>query len=426
VSQIDFKASRELGQLSGGPLGLALGAEFRRESARLDPTTGTDTGNIIGLGFSAYEGARNVAAVFGEVAAPITKQIELSAALRADRYTDVGNSVTPKVGIKWTPVRELALRGTYAEGFRAPNAAENGRGGLAFFTAATDPVRCALGVPGTCTAGQVAGITSPNPNLEPEKSKNYTLGLVWDPAPRTSLAIDFWQIVRKNEINQESTDSAIAAGHVVRDPSTANAGIPGDPGQIIAVLINYINSNKTTVRGVDLDGRQGFDLGGYGKLTFDAKWTHLFKWLREEPDGTKLEFAGTHGNCDVTNCMGTPKDRLNFGGTWEMGDWRVAAMANYRGSFSNKLFKDDPAGCASVFANGDDAPGGCKISSFTTVDLNVRWRVSKQLELSGSVLNLFDRVAPLDPLTYGAVSYTPLDYSGAVGRFFSVSARYQF
>ena len=425
TQQIDFKATREVGQLAGGPLGVAVGAEFRRESIRLDPTAGTDRGNIIGLGYSAYSGSRNVTAAYAELLAPVLKTVELSAALRVDHYTDVGNSVTPKFGAKWTPVKEIALRGTYAEGFRAPSSAENGVGGLAAFSSAVDPVRCALGVPGTCSAGTVAIITSPNPNLTPEKSKSFTLGFVWDPAPKTSVSVDLWQIERKNEINQEQTGAAILAGQVARDPSTATT-IPGDPGAITAVLAKYVNSASTKVQGVDLDARQGFDLGSAGKLTFDAKWTHLFKWLRTEQDGSRFDYAGTHGNCDVTNCIGTPADRVNLGVSWDFGTWRLASTANYRGPLTNKAFKDDPDGCLSTFADGSDAPKGCRVGSFTTVDLTARWKPTDKLEVFGSILNLFDRKPPLDIATYGAVSYNPLDYSGAVGRYFNVGLKYKF
>lgn len=426
TTQIDVKGSREIGQLAGGPIGLALGAELRSESIDLQPTTGTDTGNIIGLGYSAYKGDRNVFATYAEINAPITKALELSAALRADHYSDVGNSVTPKIGAKWSPSKAFAVRSTYAEGFRAPSAAENGVGGLAAFSTTSDPLRCALGVAAACNPASVAIITSPNPALVPEKSKSFNVGMVWDPAPKTSVSVDVWQIKRKNEINQEQTSVAVAAGRVSRDPSTATA-IPGDPGAITAVLANYINSASTTVQGVDFDFRQGFDLGGgNGKLTMDAKWTHMFKWLREEQDGSKFDYAGTHGNCDATNCMGTPADRVNLGATWEQGSWRVSGIVNYRASMENKLFKDDPDGCASHFANGDDAPAGCKIGSFTTLDVSFRWNANKNLELFGSIQNLLDKVPPLDPLTYGAVSYNPLDYSGAVGRKFNVGMKYKF
>lgn len=424
VSQIDFKASREFGELAGGPMGLAFGAEFRHESTRLDPTSGTDRGNIIGLGYSAYKAQRNIGALYAEVLAPVLKSLELSGAVRADRYSDVGNSFTPKVGAKWTPVRELALRGTYAAGFRAPGAAENGVGGSSGFTNAEDPARCALGVDSACSPSPVAIITSPNPNLDPEKSKSYTLGLIWDPLPKTSLSIDLWQINRKNEINQEQITDAIAKGQVSRDPSTAV--VAGDPGQIQAVLANYVNSAKTQVRGIDIDFRQGFDLGqANGRLIFDAKWTHLFKWLRTEKDGTRFEFAGTHGNCDVTNCIGTPDDRINVGLTWDRGPLKLATIVNYRGSMINKNHEDDTE-CASHFADGSDAPTGCKIKSFTTVDLTARYMISQKTEVFGGIQNVFDKIAPLDPLTYGATSFNPLDYRGATGRFFSVGLKHTF
>ena len=223
ITQVDLKASRELMPLPGGPLGMAVGAELRRESISLEPTSGTERGNIVGLGYSAYDGGRTVAAGYVELLAPVLKQLEVSAAVRYDHYSDAGSSTTPKLGLKYTPMRELALRGTYARGFRAPSSAENGRGGLAAFSTAADPLRCNLGVAAACAPAKVAVITSPNPNLKPEKSDNYTLGLVFEPTSKTSIAVDYFDITRKDEINQELTDAAIAAGHVARDPSTAAA-----------------------------------------------------------------------------------------------------------------------------------------------------------------------------------------------------------
>jgi len=427
VAQADFKATREFGKLAGGALGVALGAEFRHESAELAPTSGTEGGNIIGLGYSAYEGQRNVFAMYGELLAPVLPGLELTGAMRWDHFTDVGNAYTPKVGVKWTPARQLALRATWARGFRAPSPAENGAGGLAAFATAEDPVRCALEVEAACNPASIALITSPNPDLDPERSKSWNVGVIWDPLPRTSISLDYWQIKRKNEINQEQVDAAILAGRVARDPSTAEADIAGDPGAITAVLASYVNSAQTEVRGLDLDARHSLPLpNGLGNLVFDAKWTHLFKWLRIERDGSSRDFAGTHGNCDVTNCIGTPDNRVNLRASWERSNFRLSANLNYRGKIDNTLFKNNPEGCAIHFANGNDAPTGCRLASFTTVDLVFRWKPQPKWEVFGSIQNLFDRIAPLDPLTYGAVSYNPLDYSGALGRFFTLGARYTF
>jgi iron complex outermembrane receptor protein len=427
IIQGDVKGTREFGKLAGGAIGVAVGAEWRREETELNPTTGTERGNVIGLGYSAYNGARNVFALYGEALAPVLPGLEITAALRLDDYTDVGRSWTPKAGVKWTPSRQFALRGTFAKGFRAPSAAENGVGGLAAFSTASDPLRCGLGVEAACNPAPVAIITSPNPALDPERSRSYNVGFIWDPLPRTSISMDFWRIKRKNEINQELSDAAIAAGRVARDPSTAEPGVAGDPGAITAVLTNYVNSASTEVQGIDIDARHTLRLpDGWGNILLDGKWTYLDKWERTEQDGSSRDFAGTHGNCDVTNCIGTPDHRVNLRAAWDRGDWRVALNANYRGPIDNVLFKNDPAGCASHFANGDDAPTGCELSSFTTFDLVVRWKPRPGWEVFGTVENLFDKVAPLDPLTYGAQAYNPLDYLGAVGRTFMLGARYTF
>lgn len=420
TTSLDFKASRELGKLEGGPIGLALGAEVRREAVRLDPTTGTDRGNIIGLGYSAYDGSRSVVAAYGEALFPVTKKLEINTALRADSYGgSIGTSVTPKIGFKFVPASNFAVRGTYAQGFRAPSPAENGKGGLAAFTTAADPVRCALGVPTACNPGSVAIITSPNAGLKPEKSESATLGMVWDVTPKTSFTADLWQIKRKNEINQEASSAAIAAGHVARDPSTAT-NVPGDPGGIVAILANYVNSSKSTVRGIDMDVRHRIDIPSNGRVTLAATWTHLMSFKRTDPDGTTYEFAGTHGNCDVTNCIGTPKDRISFTGTWETGQWRFAAVGNIRGPLADK--EDKNGDCI----DHEPIVTNCRVKSFMTVDVSALWKMNKSTEFYGLIRNVFDKKPPLDMTTYGATGYNPLDYSGAVGRYFSVGLRHRF
>ncbi len=85
-----------------------------------------------------------------------------------------------------------------------------------------------------------------------------------------------------------------------------------------------------------------------------------------------------------------------------------------------------PSECGSKFSDGSDAPRGCELDSFYTISLSGSWRPSEVLELFGSVQNVTDRIAPLDPLTYGAVGYNPLDYGGAVGRYYTVGVKYAF
>jgi iron complex outermembrane receptor protein len=151
----------------------------------------------------------------------------------------------------------------------------------------------------------------------------------------------------------------------------------------------------------------------------------LSSFLRIEPDGTELQFAGTHGNCDVTNCIGTPKTRINLGATWEMSSFSVSTVVNFIGSFDN--VNQAGASCASVAADGGNFPNAdCKIASFYSIDLSGRWQPTDAIEAFATIENLLDRQAPLDPRTYGAVDYNPLHAAGALGRFYTVGMRYRF
>lgn len=423
LDAIDMKASRSLMDLPGGSLGLALGAEYRRQSAELKPVTYTDTGDIIGLGYSAYDGDQNVAAAYAELLAPVATWLELSGAVRVDSYEGGETATTPKVGFKLKPADWIAIRGTYAEGFRAPNPAETAGSSVGFATT-QDPVRCALNA--TNCSLTVGFINQPNPDLEAEESKSYTLGLVLQPTDSTTLTVDAWEIKRSNEITTESLDTAIEKGNVVRGDDLVD-GQPGT-GTLLLAYTPYINATSTTVRGLDLDVRQSVDLEAWGKLRFDLQWSRMDSYELEETDGVTTEYAGTHGNCNVTNCIGTPKDRINFGATWEMDRWSVSGVVNYIGPMDNTF--EEGGDCAAWFGpdpeTGEPAPDGCEIPSFYTVDLSATWQPSDAWEIFGSVQNATDRVAPLDPTTYGALNYNPLHFSGALGRFYTLGVKYSF
>ena len=426
---IDFKASRQLGQLDGGPIGVAVGAEFRRETVDLNQWNGQ--GDFQGLSLTSYSGGRNIAAVYTEVLLPVFKQLELSAALRYDRYSDAGSSLTPKVGAKYTPFSNLAIRGTYARGFRAPSIPEQtaiaGFGGIVV----DDNVRCAAlaGLPQATINANCLGIAptfviAGNPDLDPEKSKSATLGIVWDITPKTSFTADVWQIKRSGLIINQDGQSAVDAGNVTRDPATALT--PNDPGAILAGAVLYTNANDSLTRGIDVEFKHRFDLdGGMGRVLTGVTWTHLFVQNVTDATGLKHKYAGTHGNCDITNCIGSPRDRVSIAATWDMGQYRVGANVNYRGQMANTFEQSDTT-CAQTTANGADFPKNCRVKHFTTMDLSGGWKINKNLEIFGSIQNLFDSKPPVDFETYGAIGYNPLDYSGAIGRFYRLGLKYQF
>jgi iron complex outermembrane recepter protein len=427
----DFKVSREFGQLPGGAMGVAVGGEIRRESVSLPQWSGQ--GDYTGLSLTSYGGSRTVTAAYSEILLPVLKQLELNAAVRFDRYSDAGNSWTPKIGAKWKPLNDLIVRGTYAKGFRAPSTPETtvlaGFGG----SVVNDNARCAAltaagvaaaTVTATCKNIAPTFVISGNPNLEPEKSTSTTLGVVWDITPKNSVTADLWQIKRSGLIVQGDAQAAIDAGELVRDPATSIAA--GDPGGILVGRTPYTNADDSITRGLDIEYKQRFDLpSGYGRLTSSLTWTHLFMQRVVTSAGLTHDYAGTHGNCDITNCIGSPRDKVSLATSWNMGALTAGLNVNYRGGFSNKLEQSEE-GCDQTLLNGADSPTGCRVKSFTTVDLTAGWQISKNFQIFGSVQNLFDKEPPFDPQTYGAIGYNPLDYSGAIGRYFRIGAKYTF
>jgi iron complex outermembrane recepter protein len=436
ITSVDFKANRELTQLAGGAMGLAVGGEYRLEKNASPPVPFTAQADIVGLGYASFNSSRHVGAVFAEIGVPVTKSLELSVALRDDHYSDFGNSFTPKLGIKFTPIKEIALRGTYGQGFRAPGPAENGNSGSAGFTNYSDPVRCPDGnnpLPGASQAdcaGSAVVITTGNPQIKPEKSKSFTLGAIIAPTNSSSVSIDLWQITRTNEITGADpaqvllNPSAFPTAIITRDPTNDLPGIPNS-GTVFAVSAPYINANQTKTNGVDLDLRQKFNFGGGNKLTAGLIWTYVNKFERTLPGIAPVDYAGTHGPTSLSGNGGTPRHKGSLDLAWDQANWGVATKINYVGSMKNVEFKDQP--CLNTFADGSDAPGGCKIASFTTVDLSGNFTPLKGLEFNASILNLFDRIAPLDPQTYGANNYNPtLHLSGAIGRFYQAGVKYKF
>ena len=236
--------------------------------------------------------------------------------------------------------------------------------------------------------------------------------------------MDLWQIKRSGLPVIENTQAAIDAGRFVRDPSGAQT--PTDPGPILVAFVKFVNAAKSLTRGVDLEAKSAWDLSSYGKLTTGVTWTHLLKQQVTDEDGTVHDYAGTHGNCEITNCIGSPRDRLQFTASWDQGPVRLGAVVNYRGSFKGIDEENAPCWADAIKLPGVATPANCKVDSFYTLDLSGVYRFSDKAEIFGSIQNVLDKKPPFDPETYGAIGYNPLDYSGAIGRFFRVGFKYKF
>ncbi|WP_284400272.1 TonB-dependent receptor plug domain-containing protein, partial [Dyella lipolytica] len=277
LDTLDFSANRELWDLAGGPMGVALGAQVRHEAqddptlnpATINPLTGLPTLEFEGLGNAHTKGSRDVTGVYGEFDMPLLESLELDASGRFDHYSDVGNNFSPKLGFKWKPLDWVAVRGTYSKGFRAPSFAENGSSASQGFVTYQTPTSfqanhsAAYNLPYA-----LAEFTQANPNIKPEKATNFTFGVVVQPTSWLNASLDYYNIKKTNVIVQADTSSALAAYYagtpqapgVIVVPDVPDTGIyAGNQARPAEVIGEYINANSLKTTGVDLDLQAHFD-----------------------------------------------------------------------------------------------------------------------------------------------------------------------
>jgi iron complex outermembrane receptor protein len=177
----DARFNRDWFKMDGGNAAVSLGAEVRREGY----TTDTDDNlvdSVPSAGRSPYhvsDASRTVTAVVAEALFPVSKLLELQAAVRADNYSDFGSSINPKVGFRYTLSPTAILRGSANTGFRAPSLDDvfGPQARTYSANAYDDPVLCAGGIVrtgGIATRDcgqQTQALQGGNPDVKPEKSK---------------------------------------------------------------------------------------------------------------------------------------------------------------------------------------------------------------------------------------------------------------
>jgi iron complex outermembrane receptor protein len=377
LSFIDTKASTEFGSLSGGPIGLALGVDFRSEKLQDRPDPRAQNGDVLGQGITATDGKRDSTALFGEFALPFTKMLEGQIAARYDHYSDYGNSTTPKLGLKFKPTSTVLIRANWGKGFRAPTLPEISPSVATFFTSVTDPV--------TNQITQISGVFAGNPDLKPEKSTTATLGIVFEPVKEFSVGVNYYEIDWKDIVKSPSFQSIVNAGgpNVIRDPAT-NA--------IVTVLSRYVNVSETKTKGLDFDARYIFSTS-MGKVTPRANFSYIDSFKENG-----VETAGTNGG---SNTM--PRTRGILALDWDYQSFSATGSLNYIHSYYQQLLPSsfrtaqDPQ-----FQNGIYPD---RIPSYHTVDLFARYQINKNLSVTASLVNAEDKKPPYDPGFSGTFLY---------------------
>ena len=380
------------------------------------------------------EGDRNVWALGLELAFPILKNLEFTAAVRYDDYSDFGGTTNPKLSIKYTPVQSLLLRGSYNTGFSAPTLTSLYLPNQTTFTGGryNDPVLCpggtvnpaAGGIPSRDCGIQFQQLQGGNTQLQPEKSDAWTVGFVFQPTPEVSMSLDYW--------NYKVTDSISTLGEttIFGDPakysslfvrcSTAPADrrasigacqIPG--GDPLAYIVNTNqNLGDTKTSGIDL----GFSWNGgateFGKFNFGLNGTYVLEYeFQVEPNGTYYNPVGNF-NPQFGGPVLRYRQVANLG--WQMGAWSANLFNTFQTGYSDQNnvpapYNDNDVGKQSIYT------------------LSASYSGIKGLTLQAGVINLFNSDPPFSnqTLRFQARAYDDR-FSNPLGRTWQLAARYSF
>jgi len=446
----DGKVEGTLAQLPAGELRTAFGFNLMRESFKTPGNPDAANGLITQQGGSWFDGQRTIAAVFGEALVPLARNLELSAAARLDKYPHFDANLAPKLGLKYRALPELLLRSTFSNGFRAPNLAESGEGGVyAQRGGLRDSVRCdetnaiarllmksatpsdvdlGRGLLNSNCSTTIGGLTPPNKNLQPEKARIATLGAVFQPTKQLDLSLDYWFVYRRNEIQRQDFNelfdqlvekygpalqgapgatrapisdadranmAAVAA--MCRNPANAAAcaaGVPGySVGNLAGLINSYRNRGRSLMDGFDIDARARFNLGDWGKLNLGLAATLLNRSQSHGDDG--YGFSGNY-----VGYYGNPRLRASLNADWTYGPVTTSVFINHTGkskwAYGEWDQDNTPANCKGAGVSLPEALCG-GVPSHRSINLGLAWAASKDLRLSLNIKNLLDRKPYYDP-----------------------------
>jgi iron complex outermembrane receptor protein len=393
-------------------------------------------------------GSRTVGSGFGELRIPITspdmevmafRALDVTAALRYDYYSDFGGTWNPKVNLRWEPVKNVTLRGSYSTSFRAPTFGDLYLSDQESYPELRNPARAViepvsspyLDASGNYTADPTDGDGNPhvdnpeydpasndyvaawnptlnptfeqiktvyqgNPNLEPETAENFTAGVVYSPefAKRLALSVDWFKIDQENvpgSVDQFILDTNYRGS----DPNLPARQRPNDPNAPYADLIAYnpanttyqqltaptLNLSRREIEGLDFRVSYQIPTENVGDFLLSWNMTYYYRFQQEDIPGQGLDNRlGDFMDPSQSFGLGSiPYLKMNLGGFWNISDFEFGVIAYYVGGY-----RDD-------WRSGFDRD----VSDIWTVDLQASYNFPHNWRLTVGVENVADTAPPL-------------------------------
>ena len=475
LTMADFKLSRgDLFDLPAGPVGMAVGIEARRETQKDDRDANVDgtftfTDMVTGVtnlsNVSAVspnpdtKGSREVFSTYIEFALPVVSpemnipliyQLDMQLAGRYEHYSDFGSVAKPKVAVAWDVVPGVRVRGSYSEGFRAPNLEQTNATQYSRLASGVDYVRCEADLRARRIANLSACsqntsgaslLVAGNPDLEPEESTNSSYGLVLQPSfipdrfGAFTFTIDRWRIEQEKIVGLLGAQTALALDYLNRVEGGSNPLVnrrdatPEDVllfegtgltpvGEVISINDRFINLQPQTVSGLDLGMNWSLRRTRFGTFIVNVNASKLDEFSRDPGDIVNALYAArAEGTINAGTTLpetaqlvgqnGRPEWRVNASLTWRKGPIRAGISSQYISDF------DQPG----LLGASNEA---WVVDSRQTINAYVDYEFPAETRLRLGVRDLTDQGPPLADNGYRGSVHSPW------GRYWYVNASKSF
>lgn len=477
------------------PIAFALGAEHRDYTGHTRPDfLAQQAGELGGAGGAILpiEGGYTAEDAFAELIVPLVadkpffNELQIEGGYRRSHYVvDAAgkpkfSADTYKVGGTWAPIPELKFRGNYQQAVRAPNVAELFAPIVTGLTSLTlDPcagaaplsnpnlaaVCVAQGAPagslGTIpnpTAGQANATGGGNPNLKPETSHSWTVGVVLNPRawlPGFNATLDYYNIKIKDAINAPLSTDVINAcfsnltAASATDPAclairrnAKSGGLSGSTANVPGLPVPLSNSGHLKTDGFDLTANYRHGLGWMGAdliLNFNGNYTRNSQFFASDSVLTAPNCAGIYSaSCGISIGQLQPKWSWNQRTTLSFKQVDVSLLWRHISSFDYE-FADDPArklcrGTCTGKIRGGPFDGKSfdpnHIPAYDYFDLSTRFSITDHYDLTLTAFNILDKQPPIVGSTAGTTPANsgntfPSTYD-ALGRRYAATVRLKF
>ena len=429
---VDATFTRDLMEIGGGAMAVAIGTDLHRDgyTDHKEPI-GTYAAPVAATPTDAQAG-RYVAALFAELDAPVTKSLTLNLAVRDDHFSDVGNTINPKVSFRFQPAKTVMFRGSADTGFRAPTLSdlygyrvpgENGTTSVPM----DDPVLCPSATPniagtGTALPGYVSSVvcnakqfkqTGSNPGLVPEKSLTFTLGMVVEPVKNLTMSLDYWNISMTHMI-ANLPESAYTSNPL----AYLNLFVRDANNNLLYIKNDTMNLGGQKTAGVDVSVNWTLPSATMGTFNFGLDGTYLTEFENQiTVGGPWASNIGRFGLASNGTTSSFPilsfrwKHSLHV--SWAYGDWMTQFTETYNSDYDDQNTTTVPADNHHV------------IPAYSLVNWITSYKGFKHFILVGGINNVFNAMPP--PTNNSAYSYGYLSSAASpIGRALVGSVTYEF